>query len=52
MQVGDTFKLIGRTTVFRAVRVYDHAGFIPSVVGHTVDGKSQTVARLADVERL
>ena len=43
------FKLIGRATVFVVVREYLAAGFIPSVVGHTLDGKYQTVARKADV---
>jgi len=35
--------------IFKAVRFYDAAGFIPSVVGVTLDGKRQTVARVADV---
>ncbi len=44
------FALIGRPTlIFRVVRSYLAAGFIPSVVGHTLDGKRQTVARVADV---
>ena len=51
MQIGDTFRLIGRTNIFRAIKVYDAAGFIPSVVGISLDGKFQTVARIVDVER-
>lgn len=43
------FKLIGRTTVFRAVRFYDAAGFIPSVVGVSECGGYTTTARVADV---
>lgn len=44
------FALIGRPTIiFAAVRFYDAAGFIPSVVGVTLDGKHYTVARVADV---
>ena len=45
-----TFSLIGRPTViFQVVKRYDAAGFIPSVVGVTLDGTKQTVAREADV---
>jgi hypothetical protein len=44
-----TFRLIGQTTVFRIVRQYLAAGYIPSVYGHTLDGKHQTCARLADI---
>lgn len=44
-----TFRLISRPNVFRVVREYKAAGFIPSVVGVTLDGKFQTVARAADV---
>lgn len=44
------FTLISRPTlIFRVVQTYFAAGFIPSVVGHTLDGKRQTVARVADV---
>lgn len=44
------FKLIGRETVFRVVKRYDAAGFIPAVIGVTLDGKFQTAARIEDVE--
>ena len=44
------FRLIGNTTVFREVYRYKAAGSIPVVVGHTLDGRHQTVARLADIE--
>lgn len=43
------FRVIGQTIVFQVVKVYDAAGFIPSVIGHTIDGKRQTAARIADV---
>jgi hypothetical protein len=52
MQIGDTFKLLGRTVIFRAVKLYDAAGFIPSVVGVSLDGKYQTVARVADTKEI
>lgn len=46
---GETFTLIGRPTLqFRVVRRYEAAGFIPSVVGVTLDGKRQTHARVED----
>lgn len=43
------FRLIGQTTKFKVVRFYKAAGFIPSVVGVTEDGKFMTCARIADV---
>lgn len=50
MNINDTFTLMGRTgPVFVAVELYNAAGFIPSVVGHTADGKLRTVARVVDV---
>jgi hypothetical protein len=45
----ETFRLIGRANVFRLVRRYKAAGFIPAVYGVTLDGKLQTWAREADV---
>lgn len=45
----NTFRLIGRTTVFRAVKFFKAAGFIPAVQGVTLDGKFQTFPRVADV---
>lgn len=47
-----TFRLIGRATVFRVTREYLAAGFIPSVVGVSLDGKWQTHARVVDVVAL
>lgn len=47
-----TFRLIGHATVFRLVREYKAAGYIPSVYGHTLDGKMQTYARVADIKWL
>jgi hypothetical protein len=43
------FRLIGNTTVFRLVEEIQVLGFIPSVLGHTLDGRRQTVARVADI---
>lgn len=43
------FILQGNTTVFTLVKRYEAAGFIPSVIGHTLDGKRQTAARVADI---
>jgi hypothetical protein len=43
-----TFRLIGRTTVFRLVKRSAYSG-IDCVLGHTLDGKFQTVARVADI---
>lgn len=48
MNVGTKFRLIGRQTIFVAVKLYDAAGFIPSVIGYTLDGKLQTAARIVD----
>ena len=50
MKMQTKFTLIGYPTlIFKVVKRYQAAGFIPSVVGHTLDGKRQTVARVADV---
>lgn len=43
------FRLIGRTTVFVAIKFYQASGFIPAVIGRTEDGRFQTTAREADV---
>lgn len=44
------FALLAQPTlIFRVVKAYDAAGFIPSLVGVTLDGKRQTAARVADV---
>lgn len=44
------FTLIGRPAlVFNVARFYLAAGFIPSVVGITPDGKFTTAARVVDV---
>lgn len=52
MKINSKFRLIGNTTEFRAVALPMVAGFIPSVIGHTLDGKRQTTARIADVIEL
>lgn len=45
------FKLTGTTgPIFKVVKQYKAAGFIPSVIGHTLDDKLQTVARIVDVD--
>lgn len=45
------FTLIGRPTmVFKAVKTYKAAGFIPSVVGVSECGRFTTCARIEDVE--
>lgn len=46
-----TFRLIGRTTVFKLVKRGPYSG-IDCVLGHTLDGKFKTVARVADIEWL
>lgn len=44
-----TFTLISRPTLlFRVVRFLNVAG-VPSAYGHTLDGKRQATARLADI---
>lgn len=42
------FRLIGRDLLFQVVRRGLYSG-IDCVLGHTVDGKLQTLARVADV---
>ena len=42
------FKLIGRTVVFETVRQYEYFG-IQCIKGRTLDGRYETVARVADV---
>lgn len=49
IRMGDVFRLTGRTTEFRVVAKTLAAGFIPTVTGHTLDGKHQTTARAEDV---
>lgn len=45
------FKLSGTTgPTFEVVKQYKAAGFIPTVIGHTLDGKLQTHARIEDVD--
>jgi hypothetical protein len=47
------FTLPGRTGApFKVIKVYDAAGFIPSVLGESIDGKWRTAARIADVQPL
>ena len=44
------FVLIGRPTlIFKVVKFYLAAGFIPAVKGITLDGKHETCARVDDV---
>ena len=48
LKVGELFRLIGRTTTFRVVRVYKAAGYIPTVEGHSLDGNTRTFPRVVD----
>ena len=48
LNIGETFRLIGNTTVFKAVALPLVAGFIPAVEGISLDGKYRTRARIAD----
>mgnify|MGYP003532519135 FL=1 len=48
--IGKLFKFKGLTTTFCVVGTYLAAGFIPAVLGHSVDGKHQGCARVADIE--
>jgi hypothetical protein len=43
-----TFRLVGRATVFKLVKQHTYFG-IECVTGHTLDGKFQTTARVADI---
>lgn len=42
------FRLIGRTTVFHGAYCYLAAGFIPTIVGISEDGRYMTTARVVD----
>ena len=46
--IGDKFRLIGNTTVFRAVALPLIAGFIPAVHGISLCGNFKTTPRIAD----
>lgn len=46
--IGRKFKLIGRDNIFETVR--QSTDWFDCVHGITLDGKSQTMARVADVE--
>jgi hypothetical protein len=48
LAIGDTFRLIGNTTAFRAVALPLVASFIPSVVGVSQCGRYRTTARIRD----
>lgn len=48
LEIGQTFRLIGRTIVFKAVELPVIAGFIPTVVGVSLDGTLRTQARIVD----
>lgn len=52
IRTGELFRLIGRTTTFIATDLYHSAEIILTVRGVTPDGKLQTVARVADVQRI
>lgn len=43
------FRTVGCTRVYNIVARVMVLGFIPAVVGHSVDGKYRTEARIADV---
>ena len=45
--IGKLFRFKGLTTTFCVVGTYLAAGFIPAVLGHSVDGKHQGRARVA-----
>lgn len=48
MRIGQLFRLIGRTTHFRAVTIYNHPVAGPTVSGHSVCGRCRTSARICD----
>lgn len=50
-KVGDHFKLLGCTLIFKVVKLSHAAETIPCLTGHTLDGERQTTARALDVER-
>jgi hypothetical protein len=43
------FELIGRRQIFLVAGRYMAAGFIDTVIGHTIDGRWKTHARTVDV---
>jgi hypothetical protein len=47
--VGAQFRTIGCTRVYRIVRRSMVLGFIPAVIGVSLDGKYKTEARVADI---
>jgi hypothetical protein len=47
--VGAHFRTIGCTRVYRIVRRSMVLGFIPAVVGVSLDGRLKTDARIADI---
>jgi len=49
MKTDKYFRLIGRNMKFKVVKEYLAAGFIPSVMGITIDGKFKTLARIEDI---
>jgi hypothetical protein len=50
--IGDKFRLTSQATEFKVSNLYEAAGFIPTVVGVTRDGRFMTHARIADVIKL
>lgn len=49
MEIGTKFRLIGRRTEFKVVADLTAQYGFPVVKGHTLDGKLQTTARIADI---
>lgn len=45
---GQHFRLLGRALTFRAVRFYIVLDDVRVVVGHSLDGKLMTTARIVD----
>lgn len=49
VKIGDLFEPIGQRLRFRVVAINKILNDVPVIVGHTLDGKRQTVARPEDV---
>lgn len=48
-QVGAHFRTVGCTRVYRVVQRSMVLGFIPAVIGVSLDGRVKTDARVADI---
>lgn len=48
ISVGDQFRLVGRSTAYRAVRVFEQDALGTMVVGVSRCGRFRTVARVCD----